>query len=275
MAKYTSIRTIISLVSIFGWKMYQMDVKTAFLNGNIEQEVFMNLKGLYCITGKLMYASLKKHYMVSNNLSKYGIDGFLKDLGFQKNDVDSNIYLIVIKNQPLFLVLYVDDIFLTGEDNLIEWCKKELINEFEMKYLGLLHYFLGLEVKQSKDEVFMSQGKYTMDILKMFDMLDCKSMSTTMVTNLKKLHDSNTRSDLIDSTMYKQLIGSLLYLIHTGPDICYVVNALNQFMGEPKQKHWVATKHVLKYLRGFIAYGLKYTSSGGIRLHGYADSNWA
>ena len=85
--------------------------------------------------------------------------------------------------------MYVDDLFLTGEDSLIDWCKKELTNEFEMKYLGALHYFLGLEVQQSKNEVFLSQGKYTVDTLKRFGMLDCKSMTTPMVTNLKKLHD--------------------------------------------------------------------------------------
>ena len=79
------------------------------------------------------------------------IDGFLKDLGL--SDADSNIYLKVINNHPLFLVLYVDDLFVTGEDSLIDWCKKELTNEFEMKDLGLLHYFLGLEVQQNKDEI--------------------------------------------------------------------------------------------------------------------------
>ena len=121
----------------------------------------------------------------------------------KKNDVDSNIYLKIIKNQHLFLVLYVDDLFLTGEDNLIDWCKKELTNELEMKDLGALHYFLGLEVQQSKNEVFLSQGKYTVDILKRFGMLDCKSMTTPMVTNLKKLHDSDTGSNLVDPTMYK------------------------------------------------------------------------
>ena len=109
----------------------------------------------------------------------------------------------------------------------MDWCKKELTNEFKMKDLGLLHYFLSLEVQQSKDEVFLFQGKYTVDILKIFGMLDCKSMSTPMVTNLKKLHDSNTGSDLVDPTMYKQLIGSLLYLIYTRPDICYGVSALS------------------------------------------------
>ena len=143
-----------------------------------------------------------------------------------------------------------------------------------MKDLGLLHYFLGLEVQQSKDEILLSQGKYTVDILKIFDMLDCKSMTTLMVTNLKKLHDSDIGYDLVDPTMYKQLIGSLLYLVHTRPNICYAVSALSQFMAEPKQKHWVAAKHILRYLKGTIAPSPIYTSSGGILLHGYVDSDW-
>lgn len=208
MARYTSIRTIISLVSIFGWNMYQMDVKTAFLNGNIDQEVFIeqpeasvlhSKESHVCRLIKVLYG-LKQAPRVWYERR----DGFLKDLGFQNHDDDSNIYLRVIKNQPLFLVLYVDDLFLTGEDSLINWCKKELINEFAMKDLGLLHYFLVLEVQQSKDEVFLSQGKYTVDILKRFSMLDCKSMTTPMVTNLKKLHDLDTGSNLVDPTMYKQ-----------------------------------------------------------------------
>ena len=106
-----------------------------------------------------------------------------------------------------------------------------------MKDLGALHYFLGLEVQQSKNEVFLSQGKYTIDILKRFGMLDCKLMTTPMVTNLEKLHDSDTGYDLVDPTMYKQLIGSLLYLVHTKPDICYAVSALSQFMAEHRQRH--------------------------------------
>ena len=100
-------------------------------------------------------------------------------------------------------------------------------------------------------------------------------MTTPMVTNLKKLHDSDIGSNLVDPTMYKQLIGSLLYLVHTKPNICYAVSALSRFMAEPRQRHWVVGKHILRYLRGTIAHGLKYTSSGGILLHGYADSDWA
>jgi hypothetical protein len=96
-----------------------------------------------------------------------------------------------------------------------------------MKYLGLMHYFLGLEVWQRHGEIFLAQGKYTVEVLKRFGMMDCKSTSTSMVTNLRKLHDSDTGSDLVDPTMYRQLIGSLMYMIHTRPNICYVVIAIS------------------------------------------------
>jgi len=140
-----------------------------------------------------------------------------------------------------------------------------------MKDLGLMHYFLGLEVWQRQGEIFLAQGKYTVDVLKRFGMMDCKSMSTPMVTNLRKLHDSDSGSDLVDPTMYRQLIGSLMYMIHTRPDICYAVIAMSQFTTEPRQRHWVVAKHILRYLRGTITYGLRYTSNGGIFLHAYVD----
>ena len=102
----------------------------------------------------------------------------------------------------LMLVLYVDDLFLTGTESLIAECKYALAYEFEMKDLAMMHYFLGLEVWQRTDEIFLSQGKYTVEILKKFGMLDCKSMATSMVSNLKRLSESSSDSDLIDPTMY-------------------------------------------------------------------------
>jgi hypothetical protein len=144
-----------------------------------------------------------------------------------------------------------------------------------MKDLGLMQYFLGLKVWQRQGEIFLAQGKYTVDVLKRFGMMDCKSMSTPMVTNLRKLHDSDIGSDLVDPTMHRQLIGSLTYMIHTRPYICYAVIAMNQCMTESRQRHWVAAKHILIYLRGTITYGLRYTFSGGLFLHGYADADWA
>ena len=105
--------------------------------------------------------------------------------------------------------------------------------------------------------------------------MDCKSMATPMVSNLKKPHETTSCTDSVDSMMYRQLIGSLLYLVHTRPDICFAVSALSQFMSDPRHVHWVATKHVLRYLCGMIGYGLRYTFVGGVRLSDYTDSNWA
>ena len=96
-----------------------------------------------------------------------------------------------------------------------------------------------------------------------------------MVTNLKKLHDAITGSDLIDPTQLRQLIGSLLYLVHTRLDIFYVVSALSQFMSSPKHIHWIVVKHVLQYFKGTQYYGLWYTSGGGMMLHGFSDFDWA
>ena len=137
-----------------------------------------------------------------------------------------------------------------------------------------MHYFLGLEVWQKPGEIFLTQGKYVVDILQRFGMQDCKSMSMPMTTNLKKLRDSATNSQDVDSTLYRQLIGSLMYLVHTRPDICYTVNALSQFIFDPNHIHWVAAKHVLRYVRGTINYGLRYSSSSGVLLARYANSDW-
>ena len=150
----------------------------------------------------------------------------------------------------------MDDLFLTGEEKLITECKKRLVAEFEMKYLGLMHYFLGLEVWQSPERIFLNQGKYTVEILKRFDMLECKPMNTPMEAKLKLLVD--TSSDLIDATLYRQIIGSLMYLMNTRPNICFAVNTLIQFLVEPRCVHLVATKHVMRYLKGTIDYGLSY-----------------
>jgi hypothetical protein len=197
----------------------------------------------------------------------FSIDGYLMSLGFTKSDVDPNFTTRLLKGEPVILLLYVDDLFLTGAKNLIDQCKRELTSEFEMKDLGLMHYYLGLEVWQKSGEIFLGQGKYIITILQRFGMMDCKSMATPMVTNLKKLRDSD--SDLVDPSMYRQLIGSLMYLVNTRPDIFFAVNTLSQFMVEPRHVHWIATKHVLRYLHGtIVSYGLRYVSNGEVQVAG-------
>ena len=174
----------------------------------------------------------------------------------------------------LILILYVDDLLITGEEHLINQCKKDLASEFEMKDLGILHYFLGLEVRQKSGNIFLHQKKYTVDILKRFGMWNCRPMSTPMETNLHKLKEASVESRLVDPTLYRQIIGSLMYLVNTGLDICYVVNALGQFMCESRDIHLVALKHILRYLQGTIGYELKYENTS-LELHGYTDSDWA
>ena len=146
-----------------------MDVKTAFLNGMIEQEVYVEQPEGFMIHGMESHVCrLKK--------SLYGlkqgprpcyswIGSYLKSLGFTKSDANSNLYFKVVENHPLILVLYVDDLFLTGEEQQIAQCKRELTSEFEMKDLGPMHYFLSLEVWKRRYDIFLSQGEYVIDAL--------------------------------------------------------------------------------------------------------------
>ena len=114
----------------------------------------------------------------------YGrIDSFLMSLGFTKSKVDSNLYYKVVDGDQVILLLYMDDLFLTGEEKLILDSKRKLAVEFEMKDLGMMHYFLGLEVWQKPGEIVLSQEKYVMEILKRLGMMDCKSMTTSMMMN--------------------------------------------------------------------------------------------
>jgi hypothetical protein len=110
--------------------------------------------------------------------------------------------------------------------------REKLAAEFEMKDLGMMHYFLGPEVWQRQDEIFLNQGKYTVEILKRFGMLDCKAMATPMVSNLKLLQD--TTLETVDVTLYREMVGSLMNLTNTRPDICFVVNTLSQYMEQPR-----------------------------------------
>ena len=156
--------------------------------------------------------------------------------------------------------------FLTGIDGLIADMKRNLDAEFEMKDLGMMHYFLGMEVWLCADGIFLGQGKYAVEILKRFGMMDCKAMATPMASNLKLLSDAS--SELVDAMMYHQMIGSLMYLMNTRPNICFVVNTMSQFLIDPRHVHLIDAKHILRYLRGTVDYGLKYEANQKINLEG-------
>jgi hypothetical protein len=190
-----------------------------------------------------------------------------------KSDADPNLYFIIRGEDTLILILYVDDLFITGAEDLIVYCKLGLASEFEMSDIGLMHYFLGMEVWQEEGHIFLGQGKYAADILSKFQMKDYRPMSTPMITNWKKLSASD--SQLVDATVYRQLIGSLMYLVNTRPNICFAVNTLSQYMVEPRSVHMVGAKHILRYVAGTVDFGLDSVRGDGVSLVGYTDSDWA
>jgi hypothetical protein len=199
------------------------------------------------------------------------IDSYLLHMGFKKSEVDINIYYIIRGEDTLILIIYVDDLFITGGEHLIVDCKQGIASEFEMKDIGLMHYFLGMEVWQEYGHIFPGKGKYAVDILSRFQMGDCRAMSTPMVTNWKKISTSNSK--FVDATRYYHLIGSLMYLVNTRLYIFFVVNTLSRYMVEPRSVHWIGVKHVLRYIVGSMDYGLDYVIGDGFRLIGYIDSN--
>ena len=137
----------------------------------------------------------------------------------------------------------------------------------------MMHCFLGMEVWQSADGIFLGQGKYAVEILKRFRMLDCKEKATHMEYNFKLLSDAS--SETIDATMYRQMIGSLTYLTNMRPYIFFLVNTLIHFLKDQRHVHLIVAKNVIRYLKGTMDYGLKYDANQNINLHNYVDSNWA
>jgi hypothetical protein len=253
-----------------------MDVKIAFLNGVVEEEVYVDFPEGFEVGDRETHVCRLRGALYGLKQAPRAwysrIDNYLREMGFEGSEVDLYLYFL-IGEALLILVLYVDDLFLSGNEQLIADCKTNLAAEFEMKDLGLMHYFLGLEVWQQDGRFFLGQGKYTVEILRSFRMTGCRPMSTPLVKNWRKIDASDSKT--IDSTVYRKLIGSLMYLVNTQLDIGFGVNSLNQFMVDPQKVHWIAAKHVLRYLRGTVEYGLLYECSGGVKLAGFTDVDWA
>eukprot|EP00253_Pinus_taeda_P024206 PITA_24206 len=174
-----------------------MDVKTTFLNGKIEEEVYIEqLEGFETFDHESHVCRLKRALYGLNKAPRAWytrIDSYFTGLGFTKSEANVNLYHIMVEGKPLIIVLYVDDLILTSDDQLIQSCKEDLAREFEMKDMGLMHYFLGMEVWQKDGEVFVSQGKYANEILRRFHMEKCKPMQTPLARNWRK-EDATSRS---------------------------------------------------------------------------------
>ena len=172
------------------------------------------------------------------------------------------------------MCLYVDDIIYTGNNSaMFDDFKQSMMIEFEMSDLGLMHYFLGIEVAQSSAGIFISQKKYVREMLDKFQMVNCNSVTTPVEHGLKLIKDHEGRK--VDSTLYKQIVGSLMYLTTTRPDIMHAVSLISRYMENPTQLHLLAAKRIFRYLVGTINFGILYRKEGNFGLLGFTDSDYA
>jgi len=179
---------------------------------------------------------------------------------------------MMVDGEPLILVLYVDDLFLKISLGLIEDCKRNLAKKIYIKDLGLMHYFLGLEVWKRDGDIFLGQGRYTTDILKRLMMHNCRSMSILMITNRRKI-DALEDED-IDSTLYRHLTSSLVYLVNSRLNIYFAVNTFSYFMVGHKRVHWIEVRHKIMYLHEIIKYRMRYIQGDGLILCDFADEDF-
>ncbi|KAI5328650.1 hypothetical protein L3X38_028047 [Prunus dulcis] len=278
-ARLDTIRTLIALAAQKGWKLWQLDVKSTFLNGVLEEEVYVDQP-----YGFVVEEAEDKVYRLRKAL--YGlkqaprawyseIDIYLIHCGFHRSSSEATLY---VRNKEgigvLIVSVYVDDIVYTGSSTrMIKEFKIEMMCKYEMSDLGLLHHYLGMGITQTEESIFIHQKKYAFTLLDKFGLKDCKSVSTPLVATDKLQREDGIEA--ADESLYRKIVGSLLYLTATRPDIMFSASLLARFMHSPSKLHYGATKRVLRYIQGTIDYGIEYVIGKSAFLVGYCDSEWS
>ncbi|XP_060961734.1 uncharacterized mitochondrial protein AtMg00810-like [Cannabis sativa] len=274
-------KLLLAISSIKNWPTLQLDINNAFLNGDLQEEVYMTLppgftppntednSTLVCKLHKSIYGLKQSSRQWYKKLS----DALLTE-GFSQSQADYTLFTKGSHNTFIALLVYVDDIIITGPNiNLLHQLQASLHAQFQLKALGPLKYFLGFEIARSPEGVFLSQRKYTLQLLEDTGYTGSKPTKTPMDPRSKL--DDQQGTLLADPSSYRQLIGRLLYLTLSRPDITFAVNTLSQYMSSPRTPHLQAINHLLRYLKGSPGQGLLYKSSSPLHLRGFSDSDWA
>ena len=199
---------------------------------------------------------------------------YISQHGFLGSSFDIALFLRRSSHGITILLSYVDDIIITGDDMQgIQDLKHFLGCQFEMKDLGPLNYFLGIEVSSSTDGYYLTQAKYTSDLISRASITDSKIVDTPIEYNYRL--NSHDGESLSDATIYKYLVGSLIYLTVSRPDISYAVHVVSQFMAAPRSLYYATVLRILRYLKGTIFDGLHFSSHSSLTLQAYSDANWA
>lgn len=280
--RFESIRSVVALAAEHRLKLHQMDVSTAFLHGELAENVYMRQPEGFIDSGKENLVCRLKRSIYGLKQSprcwNTALDSHLKEMGFKQSKSDPCLYMKCDSEGARFLVaVYVDDIVLGGENEAeLKSVKKRLSQRFEMKDLGPLHCFLGVKIVQDEasGSIWMGQPSYTEKILQKYGMAECKAVSTPASPDVKLVPCANP-DDVCDQQAYQAIVGSLLYLsTKTRPDIAYAVSCIARFSAKPTREHWTAVKRVLRYLQGTSKFGLLY-GNVSVNVVGYSDADWA
>ena len=277
-ARLESIRILLAYAAHHSFRLFQMDVKSAFLNGPIKEEVYVEQPPGFederypdhvCKLSKALYG-LKQAPRAWYECLR----DFLIANAFKVGKADPTLFTKTCDGDLFVCQIYVDDIiFGSTNQKSCEEFSRVMTQKFEMSMMGELNYFLGFQVKQLKDGTFISQTKYTQDLLKRFGMKDAKPAKTPMGTDGHT--DLNKGGKSVDQKAYRSMIGSLLYLCASRPDIMLSVCMCARFQSDPKECHLVAVKRILRYLVATPCFGIWYPKGSTFDLVGYSDSDYA
>jgi len=276
-AKMGTVRTLISCAVNFGWPLHQMDVKNAFLHGDLQEEVYMEIPPGFAnnqTAGKV--CRLKKSLYGLKQSPRAWFDRFRRavcGMGYTQCNGDHTVFYKHRGSFITVMAVYVDDIVITGDDvEEIRYLKENLGKAFEVKDLGPLKYFLGIEIARSPKGIVLSQRKYVLDLLTETGMLGCRPSSTPIDRN----HQISAESrDSFNKETYQRLVGRLIYLCHTRPDISYAVSVVSRYMHDPRTGHMELVHRILRYLKGTPGRGLWFKKNMHLDLEGFCDADWA
>ena len=276
-AKINTIRILFSLVANFDWPLHQFDVKNAFLHGDLEEDVYMDIPPGVNVRDSKVY-KLKKPLYGLKQSPKAWFEKFTRSMvkhGYHQSQGDHTLFMKHSSSGKVtILIVHVDDIIVIGDDSEeIKVLKQKLSEEFEIKDLGKLKYFLGIEVARSQKGIFISQRKYILDLLKEMGMSGCKPADTPIDPNVKLGIGDGESSD--NRGQYQRLVRRLIYLSHTRPDIAFAVSLVSQFMHSPYEIHLEAVNRIIRYLKSSPGKGILYSKGNDLGVEAYTDSDWA
>jgi len=278
-ARMDTVRMIISMAAQKGWKIGQFDVKSAFLHGELCENVYVEQPKGYIKRGKeqMVYKLHKALYGLKQAPRAWfhRIEAYFLKEGFQKCESEQTLFTKQGKGGKIVIVsVYVDDLIFTGDDyDMLAEFKSSMLKEFDMSDLGNMHFFLGIEVVQREDGIFICQRKYALEILTKFGMLESNEVSSPIIPGVKISKDKDGTP--VDETYFKQLVGSLMYLTATRPDMMFVTCLVSRYMAKPTNLHLQTIKRALRYLKGTVSYGIYYRKDGNGELRVYTDSDYA